>query len=70
MAEVIVTTIAAELRYSDDSGVEVAVRYDANDFDGGIEFERVNTVNFPLDKMDWLIARLTRIRDITKEPGR
>lgn len=70
MAEVIVTTIAAELNYSDGSGVEFAVRYDANDFDGGIEFERINTVNFPLDKLDWLIASLTRIRDITKEPGR
>ena len=59
--------IAFEQRYSDDSGVEYAVRYDTtqgNNRTAGptIVIEAINTVCFPIEELDWLIACLDRIR--------
>lgn len=58
--------MAFEKRYSDDSGVEYAVRYDATKMhhSGGmtIELESINTIQFPTSKLDWLIECLTRIK--------
>ncbi len=53
------SAIAFEKRYSDDSGVEFAVRLNVSN----IEFESVNGISFPVEELDWLIASLQRIRD-------
>ena len=50
--------IAFEKRYSDDSGVEFGVRL-TND---AIQFEAVNTVEFPPGQLEWLIECLDYIR--------
>ena len=52
------TKIAFEKRYSDDSGVEFAVRLNGQE----IEFAAVQTVFFPAEEVDWLMAALTRIK--------
>jgi hypothetical protein len=56
------TKLAFEERYCDDSGIEFAVRFDANDDDGAIEFERINKVDFPIGRLSWLIECLRRIQ--------
>jgi hypothetical protein len=60
-AEMKPTIIGFEQRYSDDSGVEFAVRLDS----GTIEFEHINDVDFPLCELDWLIECLMNIRALT-----
>jgi len=62
------TKIAYEEFYSDNSGVEFAVRFDAtqtaNDGSQGIiEIEHINKIDFPVSKIDWLIYCLQRIKD-------
>lgn len=59
----ITTSMAFEQQYSDGSGVEFAVRYNGKKLLGEIEIEHVNTIDLPLDQLDWLIAGLQRIRD-------
>lgn len=59
----LLTKISFEQRYLDDSGVEFAVRFDGNDHDNQIEFERVNTIQFPLAQLEWLICCLQRINE-------
>jgi hypothetical protein len=58
--------MAWETQYSDGSGVEFAVRYDANktttECEGAIEFEAIDVVRFPLSKIDWLIECLQQIK--------
>ena len=53
-------------RYSDDSGIQYAVSYDAIDlhYDGcpAIKMQAVNTAEFPISQLDWLIACLCKIR--------
>ncbi len=66
--------IAWEQRYSDDSGVEFAVRYDAtkphyNDASATIELEAINAVSFPASRLDWLIECLTRIKTELETPN-
>lgn len=51
------TSIAFERRYSDDSGVEMAVRLEGE----SIQFERIETVDFPVSELDWLIQTLMYI---------
>lgn len=60
------TKIAFEQRYSDDSGVEFAVRFDS--VRGEIQFEAVNQVEFPADELDWIIEALEAIRLIRNTP--
>ena len=62
MSDLKVTVMAFEEPYSDDSGVEFRVKYDSNDTDDEITFERVSNTSFPAKKLDWLIASLVRIR--------
>jgi len=62
------TKIAFETRYSDDSGVEYGVRYDAEATTYEIEIESVSSVRLPADKLDWLIESLQAIKAITN-PG-
>jgi hypothetical protein len=57
------TSIGFEKRYSDDSGVEFAVRF-AN---GRIEFESLNAIEFPPQQLDWLIECLMNIRALTSD---
>lgn len=49
--------IGFERRYSDGSGIEMAVRLK----DGAIEFERVEKVDFPASELNWLIQTLMYI---------
>ncbi len=50
--------------YSDDSGVEYGLRYDGTKDDGGIiEFEHIDKVDFPIDKLNWLIDRLFKMKN-------
>lgn len=56
------TKIAFEERYSDDSGVEFAVCFDSSKQREELKFECVNTVEFPADRLDWIIDCLTYIR--------
>jgi hypothetical protein len=60
------TKIAFETRYSDDSGVEFGVRYDATRTTYEVEIEAVNSVRLPADKLDWLIESLRSIRAIVE----
>ncbi len=59
--------ISWEQRYSDDSGVQYAVRYDEVDkhYDGcaKIQIVAVDSAEFPVTQLDWLIACLCKIRD-------
>lgn len=62
-----ITKLAFEQMYSDNSGVQYAVRYDSaacNTEDGGavIEIECIDTVRLPYSRLDWLIACLTKIK--------
>lgn len=59
--------LAWEQRYSDDSGVEYGVSYDVTKYSsnggaGKIEFHCINSVDFPIEKLDWLIECLTRVK--------
>lgn len=57
------TKIAFEKRYSDDSGVEKAVRYNVNDFGSEVEIERDgNVVCFSVDDIEWLRDALFEIQ--------
>ena len=59
--------MAWEQRFSDDSGVQYAVRYDAVEkhYDGcaAIQITSIDTAIFPVTELDWLIACLIKIRD-------
>lgn len=50
--------IAFEEFYSDASGVQFAVRFAGDE----IEFEAVERIQFPRDRLDWLIHCLTYIK--------
>lgn len=58
------------LRYSDDSGVEFRVAFDAVEYDscghgpGLVEIEHINKIDWPIEKLDWLIDRLRSVRDM------
>ena len=58
-----------EQRYSDDSGVQYAVRYDAVNmhYDGCpvIKFEAVDKAEFPITQLDWIISCLCKIKKET-----
>lgn len=58
------TKIAFEQQYSDNSGVEFAVRLDNDE----IEFEStVGKLNFPIEKLSWLIDAMNRIKEEVKK---
>lgn len=63
-----ITKIEFAERYADDSGVEFAIRYDANQQSnsnherGVIEFESLDTVQFPAERLPWIIAKLQYIQ--------
>ena len=56
-----------ERRYGDDSGIAYAVCYDAIDthYDGcaKIKIAAIDTADFPITQLDWLIACLCKIRE-------
>lgn len=60
--------MAWEKRYSDDSGIEFAIRFNAkqtaisNGAEGVIEFESIDLVTFPMGEIDWLIDCLQKIK--------
>lgn len=57
------TLIGFERMYSDGSGVEYGVTYDARrGYGNEIEIKRVNEIDWPADEIDWLISALTEIR--------
>lgn len=53
--------------YGDNSGVEYAVRIDLTSDGNEIEICHVGEVTIPLERLDWLIARLQACRDIATE---
>ena len=55
------TKLAFEQHYSDDSGVEYAVRFDRAQHEE-IEIEHVQSITIPLCKLEWLIGRLKDVR--------
>jgi len=61
-----ISSIAFEQRYADDSGVEFAVKYH-NYAEPCIEFQHINSITFPLEKLDWIINCLLKIRSETNE---
>ena len=61
-AKVKPTGIEFETDYSDGSGVEFAIRYFKNGRESLIEFEHINAIQFPIEKIDWLIACLDNIQ--------
>jgi len=71
MEGVVPNKISFEIPYSDGSGIEFAVRYKAEVSRLGyipyIEIEGVDDVQFPVEKLDWLIECLTYIKEHTKK---
>jgi len=61
MASPTITKIAYEKRYSDDSGVEFSVAYDATQSEP-IRLEHINAIEFPIEQLDWLIETLQDIK--------
>ena len=57
------TKIAFEQEYSDGSGVEFGVYYDALSGYQPLTITAVDEADFPIEQIDWLIASLTAIRD-------
>ena len=59
--------MAWDQKYSDDSGVQYSVCYDAVDthYDGcaKIQIKAVNSVDLPITQLDWLISCLYKIRE-------
>jgi len=51
------TTMTFEKRYCDDSGTEYAVKANSKK----IVFEHINTVDFPIDELSWIIDALVKI---------
>ena len=66
MAKETMSKMAFEEMYSDDSGVEYAVRYDcygkSTEGEGVIQFECIEKIDFPISKINWLIDCLEVIR--------
>ncbi len=64
MPDIAVTVLALEEFYGDGSGVEYGVRYDSKESEslGQIEISHVGEISWPVEKLDWLIAALSRVR--------
>ena len=67
------TRIAFETKYKDGSGVEFGISYDSekasdDGWQGVIEFESVDTVEFPAHKIDWIIDCLNEIKKGAQPP--
>ena len=65
MTDITPTKLEFEEPYRDNSGTEFAVRYDGTKVGDEIEIERITTLNFPINKLDWLIDRLKRVKELT-----
>lgn len=63
--------------YSDDSGVEFGIEYDLQEYviggeaPGLVKIEHIDSIEWPIDKIDWLIDCLSHVREIanTGEAG-
>lgn len=62
------TKVAFEQRHSDDSGVQYGVSFDAGNNGNELRLECVDHIFFPVERLDWLIERLTYIRDNVATP--
>lgn len=58
--------VAFQENYSDGSGVEFSVGYGKShrEAEPGIMLEHVSSVEFPVEKLQWLIDCLISIRDL------
>jgi len=54
--------MAFETQYSDKSGVEYAVRLTSDSTGQIVELESINTITFPIDKIEWIRDCLWRIQ--------
>lgn len=59
------TQLTFDQRYSDNSAVEFAVHYKTYPV-AEIDFEHFNSVSFPIEELDWLIACLQHIKSETQ----
>lgn len=57
------TNVGFEEMYDDQSGVEFGVVYCKHDQGNEIELSRIGKVSFPIERLDWLIDRLTDIKN-------
>lgn len=57
------TIISFEEQYSDNSGVEYAIRYDASTPNATISIQHIDSITLDYHKIDWLIERLHYIKD-------
>lgn len=68
MSKPSITRLHFETQYSDDSGVEFAVRFNSDDdaccgsVEGSIEIEHINKVSIPIDRLDWLQDCISKIK--------
>ena len=60
-----ISSLSFEKYYSDDSGIEYAVRYierPSKTYDPVIEIEHIDKIQLPVVKIDWLIDSLKKIK--------
>lgn len=63
------TSISFERRYSDDSGVQYAVRLIPSGERGAVvQIEHIDKADIPIAEIDWLIGALNYIKQSAKEP--
>jgi len=55
-----------KVMYSDDSGIQYAVKYNEYCVDREIGFESIDSIDFPIERLDWLIEALQDIKDNLK----
>lgn len=61
------TTISYERMYSDGSGTEYAVRItNHREYGQRVEIEHVNSVEFEVSELEWLIEALVSLRAAVK----
>ena len=56
-----------KVMYSDNSGVEYGVNYDDSKVDSEITLQSIGSVDFPINRLDWLIDTLQEIRTNVNE---
>lgn len=56
------TQIAYETYYPDQRSIEYAVRYRTDGEKEGIEFEHIDKLSFPIDRLNWLIDCLVDLK--------
>lgn len=61
------TKISFEIPYGDNSSVQFGVCYDSTDPLTPIHIKSVGTIEFPVEKLKWLIDALQEIETVIEE---